>query len=164
MSHRFLIAGLGNIFLGDDGFGVEVVRRLSADSLPGSVRVADFGIRTLHLAYELLEGGYEATLLVDAARMGDQPGTVYLIKADLDGIIREASTLADAHSMDFRSVLRLVHSLGGTPGQIYVVGCEPLQLEDEIGLSKIVSDAVDEALTLIHETVTRWEKSRAGYA
>jgi hydrogenase maturation protease len=164
MSRPFLIAGLGNIFLGDDGFGVEVVRRLSADSLPGSVRVADFGIRTLHLAYELLEGAYQATLLVDAARMGHQPGTVYLIKPDVDVMLSDASTLSDAHSMDFRSVLRLIKSLGGNPREIYVVGCEPLQLDEQIGLSGIVSDAVDEALTLIRETVTRWEKSRPDHA
>ena len=82
---------MGNIFLGDDGFGVEVVRRLSAQLLPESVRVADFGIRTLHLAYELLDGGYETTLLVDAAHIGDQPGTVYFIKPDLDQIVKDSS-------------------------------------------------------------------------
>ncbi len=161
MSHRFLIAGLGNIFRGDDGFGVEVVRRLRAQVLPASVRVADFGIRTLHLAYELLDGGYETTLLVDAARMGDQPGTVYLIKPDLDVIGDEASTLCDAHALDYRSVFRLLKSLGGKPGVIYLVGCEPLQLDDVIGLSKPVADAVDEALNLIHETVGGWQHSHA---
>jgi hydrogenase maturation protease len=164
MRHRFLIAGLGNIFLGDDGFGVEVIRRLCARSLPASVRVADFGIRTLHLAYELLDGAYEATLLVDAARMGDQPGTVYLIKPDLDLIVRGAETLSDAHSMDFRSVLRLLYSLGGKTGEIYVVGCEPLQLDEEMGLSKPVADAIEEALKLIHETVAGWEQTGANHA
>lgn len=164
MSQRVLIAGLGNIFLGDDGFGVEVVRRLSARVLPGSVRVADFGVRSLHLAYELLDGGYEKTILVDAAPMGDKPGTVYLIKPDLDTMFSDTGELPDAHAMDFRSVLRLVKSLGGKPADLYVVGCEPLQFEDEIGLSQPVSDAVDEALRLIHERLADWEQNRAGHA
>src|SRR5688572_26061330 len=98
MNQRVLIAGLGNIFLGDDGFGVEVVRRLSAETLPGSVRVADFGVRALHLAYELLDGGYGTTVLVDAARMGEQPGTVYLIKPDLGTIVADGSELPDGHT------------------------------------------------------------------
>jgi hydrogenase maturation protease len=149
MSHRVLVAGVGNIFLGDDGFGVEVVRRLVSQSLPDSVRVADFGVRGLHLAYELLDGRYEATILVDAAPMGGEPGTVYLIEPDLDAVFAEANELPDAHGIDFRSVLRLVKWVGGKPGRIYVVSCEPLQLEDEIGLSKPVADAVDEALRLI---------------
>lgn len=160
MSQRILIAGLGNIFWGDDGFGVEVVRRLSTQVLPGSIRVADFGIRALHLAYELLDGGYQTTVLVDAARMGDKPGTVYFIKPDLDTLWSDTSELLDAHAMDFRSVLRLVKSLGGNPGDIYIVGCEPLQLEGgAIGLSKPVADAVDEALRMIHERLTDWEQS-----
>jgi hydrogenase maturation protease len=159
MSQRILIVGLGNIFLGDDGFGVEVVRRLSTQVLPGSVRVADFSTRALHLAYELLDGGYHTTVLVDAARMGDKPGTVFFIKPDLDALLSDTSELVDAHAMDFRSVLRLVKSLGGKPGDIYVVGCEPLQLEDEIGLSKPVADAVNEALRLIHEKLADWEQS-----
>ncbi|HEV8713764.1 MAG TPA: hydrogenase maturation protease [Candidatus Binatia bacterium] len=157
MSQRILIAGLGNIFLGDDGFGVEVVRRLSTQGLSASVRVADFGIRALHLAYELLDGSYEITILVDAARMGDEPGTVYFIKPDIDTLLGDTSELPDAHAMDFRSVLHLLRSLGGKPGDLYVVGCEPLQLEDEIGLSKPVAAAVEEALRLIHERLADWE-------
>jgi hydrogenase maturation protease len=164
MSQRVFIAGLGNIFLGDDGFGVEVVRRLSAEVLPQSVRVADFGVRSLHLAYELLDGSYDATILVDAARMGDRPGTVYLIKPELEAIFNDTSELPDGHAMDFRSVLRLMKSLGGNPRNIYVVGCEPLQLTDEIGLSKPVADAVDEALRLIHERLAEWEQNRANHA
>jgi len=158
MSQRILVAGLGNIFLGDDGFGVEVVRRLSRQVLPASVRVADFGTRALHLAYELLDGSYRTVVLVDAARMGDAPGTVYFIQPDLDTLVSDTSELVDAHAMDFRSVLRLVKLLGGTPGDIYVVGCEPFQLEDEIGLSKPVADAVGEALRLIRERLANWEQ------
>jgi hydrogenase maturation protease len=164
MGQRILIAGLGNIFLGDDGFGVEVIRRLSPEVLPGSVRVADFGVRALHLAYELLDDRYENTILVDAARMGDRPGTVYLIEPHLDEIFSDTSALPDAHAMDFRSVLRLVKSLGGKVEHIYVVGCEPLQLEDAIGLSQPVADAVDEALRLIREKLADWEQNRAEHA
>jgi hydrogenase maturation protease len=164
MSYQVLIAGLGNIFLGDDGFGVEVVRRLSAEVLPDSVRVADFGIRALHLAYDLLDGGYEKTILVDAARMGDKPGTVYLIKPDIDTLFSDTNEFPDGHAMDFRALLRLVKSLGGKPGDIYVVGCEPLQIQDEIGLSKPVADAVDEALRLIHELLAQLEQNRADHA
>jgi len=155
MSQRILVAGLGNIFCGDDGFGVEVVRRLSAQVLPPSVRVVDFGIRALHLAYEILDGGYETTILVDAARTGDAPGTVSLIKPDIDTLSSDAGELPDAHAMDFRSVLRLLRSLGGEPGDIYIVGCEPLQLEDEIGLSQPVAAAVEEAVRLICERLNQ---------
>jgi hydrogenase maturation protease len=164
MSCRVLVAGLGNIFLGDDGFGVEVVRRLSAEILPGSVWVGDFGIRALHLAYELHDGGYDKTILVDAARMGDEPGTVYLIKPDLDLILNDTGDFPDGHAMDFRSVLRLVGLLGSKPCDIYVVGCEPLQFEDQIGLSKPVAAAVNEALRLIHERLAEWEQIRADHA
>ena len=83
MRQRVLIAGIGNIFLGDDGFGVEVAKRLASEALPDWVRVADFGIRGLHLAYELLDTAYETTILVDATPRGGAPGTVYLIEPDL---------------------------------------------------------------------------------
>jgi hydrogenase maturation protease len=164
MNPPVLIAGLGNIFLGDDAFGVEVVRRLSAQVLPDWVRVADFGIRALHLAYELLEGRYQTTILVDAAHIGDRPGTVYLIKADVETLSHNATEFADAHAMDFTSVLRLLKSLGGSPGEIYVVGCEPLQLDEAMGLSKPVADAVDEALKLIHDKLADWQQNRAAHA
>lgn len=164
MTPRVLVAGLGNIFLGDDAFGVEVVRRLSIQALPDSVRVADFGIRALHLAYELLEGRYQTTILVDAARIGDRPGTVYLIKPDLETLSDDADEFADAHAIDFRSVFRLLKLLGGDPGEIYIVGCEPLQLDEGMGLSKPVADAVDQALKLIHDKLADWQVNRAAHA
>jgi hydrogenase maturation protease len=104
MNPRVLVAGVGNVFLGDDGFGVEVARRLAGEPLPGWVRVGDFGIRGVHLAYELLEG-YEAAILVDAAPRGEAPGTVYVIEPDLDGEPPEAvqdgsGVLVDAHGME----------------------------------------------------------------
>ncbi|MEW6297467.1 MAG: hydrogenase maturation protease [Thermodesulfobacteriota bacterium] len=164
MSQRILIAGLGNVFLGDDGFGVEVVRRLSTRVLPASVRVADFGVRALHLAYELLDGGYHTTIIVDAACMGGAPGTVYFIQPDLGAVFGDTHALPDAHAADFRSALHLLRSLGGEPGDLYILGCEPLRLDDGIGLSQPVAAAVDEALKLIHERLAAWEQNGVDHA
>ena len=146
MAEKLLIAGVGNIFLGDDGFGVEVAKRLASRQLPEGVRVEDFGIRGIHLAFELLEKGYETTILVDATPRGGKPGTVYLIEPELSQL---ASGPADAHGMDPASVFRMLASLGGTPGRVLIVGCEPASTEEEMGLSEPVAAAVDEAEKLI---------------
>ncbi len=156
-SRRILIAGVGNIFLGDDGFGVEVARRLAAMPLPDRVRVADFGIRGVHLAYELLEGGYETTILVDATPRGGEPGTVYLIEPDLGRPGEDDPGLGDAHGMDPRSVFALLARLGGTPGRVLIVGCEPARTEEEMGLSAPVAAAVDEAIGMIFGLLEREE-------
>ena len=154
---RTLIAGVGNIFLGDDGFGVEVARRLASRQLPAWARVADFGIRGMHLAYELLEG-YESTILVDATPRGGQPGTVYLIEPDLESLGDDAAP-ADAHGMDPRTVFGLLRTLGGTPGRVLIVGCEPASTEEEIGLSEPVAAGVNEAVALILDLLEREENS-----
>jgi hydrogenase maturation protease len=156
-SRRILIAGVGNIFLGDDGFGVEVANRLSSMALPEHVRVADFGIRGVHLAYELLERGYETTILVDAVPRGGEPGTVYLIEPDLDRLGDEGPGLADAHGMDPRAVFALLKTLGGTPGRVLIVGCEPARTEEEMGLSAPAAAAVDEAIGMILGLLEREE-------
>lgn len=148
---RTLVAGIGNIFLGDDGFGVEVAQRLARESLPGEVRVGDFGIRGLHLAYELLDGGYERTILVDATARGGAPGTVYLIEPELDSPAAAAS--ADAHAMDPRTVFATLKALGGDPGRVLIVGCEPASVAEGIGLSDPVANAVGEAVRLVRELV-----------
>ncbi|HEX3526626.1 MAG TPA: hydrogenase maturation protease [Thermoanaerobaculia bacterium] len=150
-----LIAGVGNIFLGDDGFGVEVAQRLAGRALPDGVQVADFGIRGVHLAYELVDKGYESTILVDATLRGGEPGTVYLIEPDLDADESSGggADMADAHEMDPRAVFGLVRTLGGSPGRILVVGCEPACIEDAMGLSEPVAAAVEEAITLILDLV-----------
>ena len=160
---RVLIAGVGNIFLGDDGFGVEVVRRLSARELPAGVRVVDFGIRGIHLAYELADKSYPTVILVDATPRGGEPGTVYLIEPDLDQL-GEAPGAADAHGMDPRTVFALLKTLGGTPGRVLIVGCEPATTEDEIGLSAPVLAAVEEAVTLILEVLERGDPAALEYA
>jgi hydrogenase maturation protease len=153
MSQCILVAGIGNIFLQDDGFGVEVAKRLAGSELPEGVKVADFGIRGVHLAYEMLDGGYDMTILIDAAPRGEAPGTVYLIEPDLDNIDAQQSASMDAHSMDPQVVFATLKSLGGSPRRVLIVGCEPLVIDDGIGLSEPVGRAVEEAVRLVHSVV-----------
>jgi len=153
MSQCILVAGIGNIFLQDDGFGVEVAKRLADSELPEGVKVTDFGIRGVHLAYEMLDGGYDTTILIDAAPRGEAPGTVYLIEPDLGKIDAQQSASMDAHSMDPQVVFATLKSLGGSPRRVLIVGCEPLVIDDGIGLSEPVGRAVEEAVRLVHSVV-----------
>ncbi|CAN5242110.1 hydrogenase maturation protease [soil metagenome] len=149
MTDRILVAGLGNIFLGDDGFGVEVARRLASENLPDHVKVTDIGIRGVHLAYEMLED-YKMTILVDTVSRGDPAGTVYVIQHESE----DARDVAlDAHSMSPDSVLALLDTLGGKATNVWVVGCEPAEMEERIGLSDVVSAAVEEAVRVVCELV-----------
>jgi hydrogenase maturation protease len=151
---RLLIAGVGNIFLGDDAFGVEVVQRLARRPLPDGVRVVDFGIRGLDLGFALLEG-YTTVVLVDAAPRGGEPGTLYVLEPDLGQFHTspEAKPLLETHNMDLTQVLRLAEALGGPMPQLVLVGCEPEPFpEDEdfpAGMSGAVQAAVDEAVVMI---------------
>ena len=156
MKQRMLVAGIGNIFLQDDGFGVEVVKRLAGESLPEWVRVADFGIRGVHLAYEMLDGDYDAVILVDAASRGEEPGTVYLIEPDIETIDTRQPVSLDAHGMDPQVVLQTIKTLGGMRGRLYIVGCEPLETEEGIGLSSPVARGVEDAIKLVHNIVERF--------
>jgi hydrogenase maturation protease len=153
---KILVAGIGNIFLGDDGFGVEVAQRLAAEDLPEDVQVRDFGIRGLHLAYEMLDGGYGMTVLVDASPRGGKPGSLYLIEPELDNL--EASQ-ADAHSMNPGAVFATLKALGGVPGRVLMVGCEPQSTDEGIGLSAPVANAVGEAVQFLREIIDR-ERAR----
>jgi len=148
-----LVAGVGNIFQRDDGFGVEVARRLLQEKLPGWVRVMDFGIRGVHLAYELADGEYETTVLVDAAPRGGPPGTVYLIEPDVK--VMAAGAHPDAHSMTPETVFATLHALGGKPRNVFIVGCEPADTEEGMGLTEPVARAVDEAVRLVIELIER---------
>jgi hydrogenase maturation protease len=143
---RVLIAGIGNIFLADDGFGVEVVRRLVEVPLPGGVQLADVGIRGLHLAYQLVDG-YDLLVAVDTVSRGGTPGTVYVIEPELG----ETQGRADAHSIDLPSVFAMVRALGGNLGRVLVVGCEPASLEERIGLSPIVEAAIEPTIRRIRD-------------
>jgi len=152
MTGSVLVAGVGNIFLGDDGFGVEVARRLSTEPLPENVRVADYGIRGVHLAYQLLDG-YDTLILVDAVSRGEPPGTVFVIEPDL-GLgtpLNGVPPAMNAHDLDPASVLGLVRHLGGRIDRVLVVGCEPQQTDERIGLSEPVQRAVGEAARLVRE-------------
>jgi len=152
---RVLVAGIGNIFLGDDGFGVEVAGRLGSRPAPAGVRVEDFGIRGVHLAYELLDG-YDALVLVDAVPLGDEPGTLAVIEpdpAEPPEAGDDVAPVVDAHSMSPGVVLGMLAGLGGTVGRILVVGCQPATLDEGIGLSPPVAAAVDPAVELCERLV-----------
>jgi hydrogenase maturation protease len=118
---RVLVAGIGNVFLGDDGWGVALADRLARRELPAGVEVVDYGIRGLDLAYAMADGGYDAVVLLDAAPRGEVPGTLYVIEPEID----RADVVIDAHGMDPVKVLALVHGIGGEPPRTLVVGCEP---------------------------------------
>jgi hydrogenase maturation protease len=156
MSKRILIAGIGNIFLGDDGFGVEVVRRLAGREWPEGVQVKDFGIRGMDLAYAL-QDDYELVVFVDATPRGGEPGTVYLIEPEVED---DGNVSLDTHGMDPVKVIKLSRALGARPTRTLVVGCEPqvvLGGEDYdemlMELSKPVRAAVDEAVKLVESLV-----------
>jgi hydrogenase maturation protease len=152
LSGRALVAGIGNVFLGDDGFGVEVVARLSSAALPEGVRVLDAGTRSRDLAYELFDGGYDTAILVDAVARGGAPGTVYVIEPEVESIDRARSMAGiDGHAVNPEGMLALVRALGGVPTRILIVGCEPASVVEGIGLSEPVAAAVDDAVGVVRE-------------
>ncbi len=162
MSNRILVAGVGNIFFGDDAFGVEVVRELSKLPQPEGVRITDFGIRSYDLAYALTER-YEAVILVDAVPQGKPPGTTCLMELDFCQFDPLHYGAVDAHGMDLGHVLQMSRSIGQAPEKIFLVGCEPAVLDREdgaIGLSAEVSAAVPTAISMIHELVTKTLENR----
>jgi hydrogenase maturation protease len=156
---RILIAGIGNIFLADDGFGVEVANQLASKSFPLGVRVADFGIRGFDLAYALMEG-YETTILVDAYPGEGAPGTLFVVEPDLqefNSAEAQAGTI-EPHGMNPLAVLRMAMNMGGQLKRVLLVGCVPATLgpeEGQMGLSEPVMAAVDEAAKLVESLVTR---------
>jgi hydrogenase maturation protease len=155
---RILVAGIGNIFLGDDAFGVEVAQRLARRTLPEEVRVVDFGIRGLDLTYALMDG-YEAVILVDAVSFGGPPGTLYVLEPDRGEAAGDISVGMETHNLDPVKVLRLAEAMGGKVERLLLVGCEPLRTGDEEdmpeGLSDPVRASVDEAILLIESLVAR---------
>jgi hydrogenase maturation protease len=163
---KVLVAGIGNIFLGDDGFGVEVAARLRGADLPDGVRAEDFGIRGVHLAYELLDG-YDALVMIDAVPMGEPPGTVALIEPDPAGDVPgSAGPAMDAHSMNPAVVLQMLAAMGGQVGHVVVVGCQPSVVDEGMGLSPPVEAAVERGVAAVHEVLTELcipneERSRA---
>jgi hydrogenase maturation protease len=141
-----LVAGIGNVFLGDDGFGVEVVRRLAGGPLPEGVDVVDYGIRGVHLAYDLLDRGYATLVLVDALPLAEPPGTLAVVEVPPDA---PAACPVDGHAMSPDVVLAALRGLGGEPPRVLVVGCRPAVLDEGMQLSPVVAGAVDEAVRLV---------------
>jgi hydrogenase maturation protease len=168
MNQEVLVAGVGNIFLGDDGWGVEVIRQLHSHELPDFVKVQDFGIRGVHLAYELLDG-YDLLILVDAVPRGRDPGTVFVIEPDLTdagaGSLAEGARggnnpLIDAHGMEPASVFALLETLGGRVKRAIVVGCEPLDIGERMELSDPVAASIPEAVRIVRELIDEEERRR----
>jgi hydrogenase maturation protease len=156
MNGRILIAGIGNIFLGDDAFGVEVIRVLESRSLPEGVVAKDFGIRSFDLAYALLDP-WEAIIFVDALPRGEAPGTLYTMEIDLKELENSGET-PDGHSMNPVKVLQVAKSSGEVRAQIFVVGCEPEDLggdEGRMELSPSVRAAVNEGALMAEELAAR---------
>ncbi len=155
---RILVAGIGNIFLGDDAFGVEVAQRLARRPLPEEVRVVDFGIRGLDLTYALLDG-YEAVILVDALPRGGAPGTLYVLEPERGETAGGNGVAMETHNLDPVKVLRLAEAMGGKVERLLLVGCEPRTTggEEDMpdGLSDPVRASVDEAIGLIESLVAR---------
>ncbi|MDB5981105.1 MAG: Hydrogenase maturation protease [Pseudomonas sp.] len=148
---KVLVAGIGNIFMGDDGFGCEVAAQLSRCEVPAGVEVVDFGIRSLDLSYALMDG-YERVILIDVVERGQAPGTLYLIEPDLDDAAAlqraEGEPLLAAHDLDLTGVLRFIATLTQRP-RVVLLGCQPQFLGGEagyMGLSNAVAAAVDKAV------------------
>jgi hydrogenase maturation protease len=153
---RVLVAGIGNIFFGDDGFGPEVARVLAQDRIPG-VKIEDYGIRGLHLAYEL-SSGYDRVFLIDAVPRGGRPGTLYKIEPSSCA----AGTTPDAHRMDLDNVLAFLRVIGGEAPPITLIGCEPSQADETIGLSQPVRDAVAPAAILVRQLLNETLAASSG--
>jgi len=158
-----LVAGLGNIFQGDDAFGVEVIARLTRKPPPAGVKIVDFGIRGLDLTYALT-GGYRAAILIDAAQRGLEPGTVSIVEpdatqsGDADGLAPE-DLMISGHDLDPAKVLKVVAMLGGGCERIVLVACEPLDLggqDGRMGLSAPVAAAVEPAVKAVEDLIAAY--------
>jgi hydrogenase maturation protease len=159
MGGRVLIAGIGNIFLGDDGFGVEVAGRLAKVDLPEWVTVADYGISGMHLAYDLASG-VDTAILVDAMPRGEEPGTVCVIEPEVKPDRRAAgessagpAAFFDGHGMQPDVVLGMLDTLGANISKVLIVGCEPASVDYGIGLSEPVTAAVDKAVQVVLDLI-----------
>jgi hydrogenase maturation protease len=152
---QILIAGIGNAWQRDDGFGSEVARRLEHRELPPEVAVVDFGTGGLDLAYQMMNG-YDALLMIDISRQGGAPGTLYVMEVEEDdvagGAVEDGEVL-NPHGMDPETVLRFIKITGAWPGKVVIVACEPQTIEEMgMGLSDVVEEAVDRAVDLVIET------------
>ena len=171
MTGRVLVAGVGNIFLGDDAFGVEVVRRLDPTALPAHVDVADYGIRGVHLAYDLLDGRHRTLVLVDAVPLDEPPGTLAVLDVseavsagDDPGAAATdmvGAPALDAHGMSPAAVLHLLRSLAAPVARVLVVACHPARVGEAMEMSPEVAAAVDRAVPLVVDVVLEEVAARA---
>lgn len=163
MEKQILVAGVGNAWLGDDGFGGVVIKRLEQRKLPSGVQVMDFGSGGLDLAYEVMRG-YHALLLIDISEQGGEPGTLYVLEPDpdeIEGGIEDGEVL-NPHGMDPATVLRFVKAVHGWPGKVVVVACEPADVEDiAMELSPKVEAVVEEAVDLVLEQIAALQSDLA---
>ena len=151
---RVLVAGVGNVFFGDDGFGVEVARQL-AGPMPTGTRVLELGIRAVHFAFELLTP-IDLLIVADCMARGGAPGTLYVVEPEVEAA---PPALADAHGMNLSIVFTTLQQLGGTLPPTRIVGCEPATIEPRIGLSTVVTHAIPGAIELIRDLISRQEAS-----
>ena len=154
MTGRTLVAGVGNVFLRDDAFGVEVVRLLGEQPREDGVQIRDFGIRGVHLAYELLDG-CDLFVLIDAAPRGAAPGTVSVVDIELPDPAALANPVIDAHSLTPDSIFGLLVSLGGRPGRSLLVACEPADVSAGMGLTDQVAQALPHAVRAVEEILAQ---------
>jgi hydrogenase maturation protease len=150
LTGRTVVAGVGNVFLRDDAFGVEVVRQLAMSPQPPGVEVQDYGIRGVHLVYDLLNG-CDLFVLVDTSACGEPPGTVTVLEAELPAGDSAARPVIDGHSLTPDDILALLASLGGRPGRSLIVACEPADVSAGMGLSDPVREAVPHAVRAVEE-------------
>jgi len=167
VSHAFekqiLVAGVGNAWMQDDGFGSEVAQRLERRDLPSGVTVMDFGSGGLDLAYEIMRG-YHALVLIDVSRQGGEPGTLYVIEPDPDDYARpiEDGEMISPHGMDPQTVLRFVNAVGGFSGKVVVVACEPGPIDElAVGLSDAVEAAIEKAIGVVMEQLAELQSDAA---
>ncbi|HEX3809522.1 MAG TPA: hydrogenase maturation protease [Rhizomicrobium sp.] len=158
-----LIAGIGNIFQGDDAFGVEIAQRLLSASLPPDVKVVDFGIRGIDLTYALMDG-HDVAILVDAAARGEAPGTLSLVECDRPATTPLDAPIVSAHDLDPAKVMQLVQTLGGNCRRILLVACEPGDCggeEGHMGLTPPVAAAIEPAVEMIHTLLAELRQGEA---
>jgi hydrogenase maturation protease len=162
-TRQILVAGIGNAWMKDDGFGSEVIKVLSQRAMPDGVSVVDFGTGGLDLAYEVMRG-YDALVIVDVSRQGGEPGTIYVIEpdeAEVEGGIEDGEAI-NPHGMDPKTVLRFVKSVGGWPGKVVIVACEPTSVERMgMELSEEVGGAIEDAVDSVLEQIAELQSNRA---
>ncbi|MGH3832734.1 MAG: hydrogenase maturation protease [Pseudonocardiaceae bacterium] len=154
-----MVAGLGNLFNSDDAFGVELARRLTKETLPEGVKVADYGVRFRDLAYDLREMAPDTTILLDAVSPRDKPGKIHVLEISSGDVPGIEPSAVDGHGMTIDAVLALLDNLGGSAGRTLLVGCEPASTEEGMGLSTTVAAAVDRAVTVVMDLLTDKEGS-----